>query len=530
VSAMTKPNRASLLASLKSAQSRLGYLSPQAMAEIAEGHGVSESHVYGVASFYSLLYCKPAAKHIIRLCGSLSCHFAGSNGPAESARKVLGIRPGEVTSDGLFAVESVGCLGACGAGPAALIDDRLYTRVDAEKLARLVSAVRDGEPEPADGAFGPDAARAIGGPVLTSKSVERLLCCPKPEGILSAIEASGLRGRGGAAFPTGRKWRICAESPGDAKYVVCNADEGEPGMFKDRYLLVHRPDLMLAGMKLAMRAVGAQKGYVYLRGEYHDAREELEREMGRTPDTSNIGIVSGAGAYVCGEETALLESIEGERGVSRLRPPYPPVSGLFGCPTVINNVETLSLAPLIISRGSEWFRGLGTEESRGVKLFSVSGDVKRPGLIEAPLGMTLSEILDEAEASDVKAALVGGASGTLVPTSEFGRKLCYEDLNPGAGAIIAIGEDRSMRDVVTNLMEFFEHESCGECAPCRIGTARAREILAGARQAGGAAETLRSIGETLVNASRCGLGQTASSALLDALRLFPDEFEWEAGA
>jgi NADH:ubiquinone oxidoreductase subunit F (NADH-binding) len=319
---------------------------------------------------------------------------------------------------------------------------------------------------------------------------------------------------------------LCAESQADEKYVVCNADEGEPGTFKDRYLLAARPELVLGGIVLAAHAVGARTGYLYLREEYHDVQDVIEPIIARTRDSVvDIKLVTGAGAYVCGEETALLESMEGRRGVPRLRPPFPPTAGLFGKPTMLSNVETLASIPLIMARGADWYKTLGTPKSPGTKLFSVSGDVSRPAVIEAPLGTPLQDILAESGAGDLKAALIGGASGRLIPAGDFGRKLCYEDLSPGAGAIIGIGMNRSIRDLMANLMAFFRHESCGECAPCRIGTARAWEILTSERTADDSpAEALGSIGAVLADASRCGLGQTAPVALLDAIELFPDEF------
>jgi [NiFe] hydrogenase diaphorase moiety large subunit len=410
-----------------------------------------------------------------------------------------------------------------------MINDRLHTHLTPEKLAHLISEIRGGRVPPADDAFQTGEVRSIGEAVLTGppmSSEERSLVEGlDAEEILAAVEASGLTGRGGAAFPVGRKWRLCAAASADQRYVVCNADEGEPGTFKDRFLLLERPDLLLLGMVCAARAIGASKGYIYLRKEYSDVEQVLRREIGRFR-LLDIELTMGAGAYICGEETALLESIEGKRGVPRLRPPYPPVSGLFGKPTVINNVETLANVPLIAARGAAWYKGLGTERSSGTKLFSVSGDVAKPGVIEAPFGVTLADILSEAGAGDLKAVLLGGASGCMVPAEQFGRRLCYEDLTPGAGAVIAIGRHRSVRELATNLMAFFEHESCGECTLCRIGTARARAILAGELVVNEpVAEVISSICRALAAASRCGLGQSAPNALLDAIKFFPSEFE-----
>lgn len=360
-----------------------------------------------------------------------------------------------------------------------------------------------------------------------------------PAEIIAAIAESGLRGCGGAGFPVGRKWKTTFEAEGEAKYVVCNADEGEPGTFKDRVILAEWPDLVFDGMTIGGYAIGASQGIVYLRGEYAYLRRGLEERLaarrtagllgdnvfGKPGFSFDIHIHMGQGAYVCGEESALLESIEGRRGEPRNRPPFPAVSGLFGQPTIVNNVETLAWVAALFVKGTDWFRGAGTENSRGYKLLSVSGDVERPGVYEFPMGTTIATVLDAAGATNTKAAMVGGGSGILVPTSEFDRKVCFEDLSTG-GSIIAFDNGRDLLDVVENIQEFFADESCGQCTICRMGNLK---ILEGIRmlQSGTCTtkhlNALCDLGENMRVASKCGLGQASPNLFLSVLKHFRGE-------
>ncbi len=357
--------------------------------------------------------------------------------------------------------------------------------------------------------------------------------------VIAEINASGLKGRGGAGFPTSVKWNLAAAARSDRKYVVCNADEGEPGTFKDRLILSEFPELVLEGMTIAGYAIGAAVGIVYLRGEYSYLRQPLEEVIARRRADNLLGenvlgkegfsfditIRMGAGAYVCGEETALIESLEGHRGESRNRPPFPVDTGFNGHPTIVNNVETLAWAACIMGKGGDWFKSVGTEKSAGIKLFSVSGDCARPGVYEFPLGISISQLLKEVGADQAKAVQVGGASGHCVPASEFDRLLAFEDI-PTGGSIIVFGPQRDMLDVARNFLEFFVEESCGQCTPCREGNAillEGVELLAQGVCSMKYLKDLCSLGESMQLASKCGLGQSSPNAFLSIVKHFKDE-------
>jgi [NiFe] hydrogenase diaphorase moiety large subunit len=360
-----------------------------------------------------------------------------------------------------------------------------------------------------------------------------------PREVLAVVDASGLRGRGGAGFPTSLKWRMAAETSGDQKYVICNADEGEPGTFKDRVILSDYADLVFEGMTIAALVIGAQHGIVYLRAEYTYLRRHLEEVLarrrregllgttigGRKGFNFDIEIRMGAGAYVCGEETALIESLEGQRGEPRNRPPFPIDTGYFGHPTIVNNVETFAWVVCILGRGPEWFKSHGTAKSTGGKLVSVSGDCARPGVYEFPLGITVAEVLDAVGGTGAKAVQVGGASGQCIPASQFDRKIAYEDV-PTGGSVIVFGPHRDMLEVAHNFLEFFIDESCGQCTPCREGVPKLVEGVQRLQQGTCSMdylEELCSLGETLQLAAKCGLGQAAPNALLSIVEHFQDE-------
>lgn len=372
---------------------------------------------------------------------------------------------------------------------------------------------------------------------MTLASIElgagiRNACTEGPDEVITRVKESGLRGRGGAGFPTGLKWDLArqAPAPDGRRYVICNADEGEPGTFKDRVLLEDLADLVFEGMTIAGCAIGASEGIVYLRGEYVYLQDGLEETLARRraagllgagvrgrPDFDfDISIRIGSGAYVCGEETALIESLEGRRGEPRNRLPFPVVRGLYQAPTVVNNVETFAWVAAIMARGSAWFASIGTPGSSGPKLLSVSGDVERPGVYEFPLGVSIHEVLAAAGGEDAKAVIVGGAAGQCVPRRDFGRAIAYDDVSTG-GAFIVLGERRDPLDVAENFMEFFVDESCGQCTPCRIGNVTILEGVRAMRRGEMTAERLRDLvklGHTMQAASKCGLGQCSANVFL----------------
>jgi [NiFe] hydrogenase diaphorase moiety large subunit len=361
-----------------------------------------------------------------------------------------------------------------------------------------------------------------------------------PNAIIDQIADSGLRGRGGAGFPTGFKWRFCAEQKGEQKYVVCNADEGEPGTFKDRVILTEFPDLVLEGMTIAGRAMGATRGIIYLRAEYLYLFRHLKDVIAQRREKGLLGsnihgtkgfefdvdIRIGAGAYVCGEETALIESMEGHRGEPRNRPPFPVHTGFMDNPTVVNNVETLAWVPCIFNKGAKWFSKVGTGSSKGYKLFSVSGDVEQPGVYELPMGITIAELLEEVGGGNAKAVQVGGASGRCVPSTEFeDRIIAFEDM-PTGGSIIVIGPGRDMLMMVKDFLEFFSEESCGQCTPCREGNVKLLEgvhLLEQGKCSMKYLNELCDLGATMQIASKCGLGQSSPNAFLSVVEYFKDE-------
>jgi [NiFe] hydrogenase diaphorase moiety large subunit len=356
--------------------------------------------------------------------------------------------------------------------------------------------------------------------------------------IIAEISASGLKGRGGAGFPTAVKWNFAASAQGERKFVICNADEGEPGTFKDRVILMEHPGLVFEGMTVAAKAIGAREGILFLRGEYSYLRGRLEEALALRRREGLLGrdilgsgldfdirIFMGAGAYICGEETALIEALEGFRGEPRNRPPFPVNTGFLGCPSIVNNVETLAWAACILAQGAPWFRAAGTEKSTGRKLFSVSGDCARPGVYEFPLGISVAELLKEVGGEGAKAAQVGGASGQCVPAKDFGRTIAFEDI-PTGGSVIVFGPQRDMLDVLHNFLEFFNDESCGQCTPCRIGNRKLLEGLEMLRNGTCSMAYLKelcALGETMQLASKCGLGQSSPCAFLSVVENFREE-------
>jgi len=369
----------------------------------------------------------------------------------------------------------------------------------------------------------------------------------QPKDVIEEIKASGLGGRGGAAFPTGMKWEGAASASGKPKYVVNNADESEPGTFKDRVLLEDDPHISLEGMIIAGYAVGAEKGYIYIRGEYRQAEEIVREAIGEAEQQGYLGpnilgtdynfeieIRRGAGAYICGEETALFESIEGKRGFPRIKPPFPTTHGLFGKPTVVNNVETLANVPLIIREGSDALRQNGTEQSPGTKLFCLSGDVASPGVYEVPFGVPLRHLLEDlgggVTGGELQGILFGGAAGAFATEKHLDVILTFEDLREaglplGSGVVMVFNETRDMREVLTGLAHFFADESCGKCYPCQLGTQRQYEILSdvsNGKLRADDVERLTDVGWTMTDSSLCGLGQTAAAAVLSAIETWPE--------
>ena len=365
------------------------------------------------------------------------------------------------------------------------------------------------------------------------KALTKALSTMTPDQVITEIKTSGLRGRGGAGFPTGSKWDSARQSPGNDKFVICNADEGEVGTFKDRYIIENDPFTLVEAIAIAGYAIGSKQTYIYLRAEYRYLADRLQNAIDMAVRRGylkhiNIEIRLGAGAYVCGEESALMESIEGKRGEVRYRPPFPPQSGLHGKPTIINNVETFMNVPRIILNGAAWFSQMGTEKSKGTKVFSITGDVKKPGVYELVLGSPLRELVETiAGGENIKAIQIGGATGRLIPYSMIDTPLAFENIL-GAGAVMVFDKSRDIIDIVYRTQEFLAEESCGKCTPCRQGTEALVELM-GKFVEGKAEEkdikVLRELSSTMMLASMCGLGQAAPNPVLDSLQYFKEEYD-----
>ena len=368
-------------------------------------------------------------------------------------------------------------------------------------------------------------------------ALEKVRNSMTPEQVIEVVKASGLRGRGGAGFGCGLKWELARKAQGDEKFLICNADEGEVGTFKDRFVLENDPFTLIEGMAIAGHAIGAGTAYIYLRAEYHHLLDLLVDAIRQVAERGflehmHVEVREGAGAYICGEESALMNSIEGRRGEARFRPPFPPTQGLFGLPTIINNVETLMNIPPIIARGPQWFEQIGTSHSKGTKVFSISGDVARAGVYELVMGSPLRELVtDLAGARDVKMIQVGGASGRIVPVEMLETPLCYEAVL-GSGGITVFDESRSAIDIVHRCVAFLAEESCGLCTPCRDGTEVMVEIFERLGKGDGAEPDIRALedlSEVMMLSSLCGLGQGAPVPVLDSLRHFRREYDDRIG-
>ncbi len=551
-----------LLQRLNQAQARTRerYVSEGVLKGIAEELTVSTAHARGVATFYSMLSVKPRGRHIIRVCESPPCRLAGGMDLVAKVQSLLGISPGETTADGMFTLEFSSCLGACDKAPALLLDDALYTQVTPEDLPRILDEARKlnwvGPKRTLPAVLGKPRflLRDVGEVDVLEDAVarssyqglKRALTAMTPEEVTSCVKDSGLRGRGGAGFPTGQKWEFTRGASGGQKYLVCNADEGEPGTFKDRLLLEGTPHRVIEGMLITGYATQAAKGFIYIRGEYATAINTIEKALKQARHTGYLGkkilgssfsfdidVVRGAGAYVCGEETSLIESLEGKRGFPRLRPPYPAAVGYLSRPTVVNNVETLANVPDIVRDGVEVYRRLGTSASPGTKLFPLSGAVTWPGVAEAEMGTSLRTLIAEygggmPEGSRFLAALVGGAAGMFLGEDMLDVPLEYDSLAAqgavlGSGAVFVLDAGCNVSSLLTDILHFFAHESCGQCVPCRVGTARLEELMETVARKKGSEKEIDFMLETakwMQETSLCPLGKSCYPLLKSAVKVF----------
>ena len=520
------------------------------IAQQAHTHRVE---VESIVSFYAFLSDKKKGELVIRLCDDIIDRFQGGDAIGMALCKELGIGFGETTPDGMITLEKTPCIGMSDQAPAMMVNDTVITSLTPEKIPDIVNQLRknsdpsalvtqygDGcNADPLVHAMVNNHIREAGAVILSDYRKEaglRKAMTQTPDEVIEDIKTSGLRGRGGAGFLTGLKWELTRQSRGTDKFILCNADEGEPGTFKDRVLLTERPDLVLEGMTVAAYAIGAETGIIYLRGEYAYLREFLEDKINRRRAAHLLGnnilgngdfnfdvrIQMGAGAYVCGEETSLISSCEGTRGDPTDRTPFPVVKGYMVSPTAVNNVESYCCAARIMDKGPGWFSSLGTQRSTGTKLLSVCGDCDRPGIYEVPFGTKLQDLLVRAGADDVACVCVGGPSGQMVGPAQFDRGISYEELSTG-GAVMIFSNQRDILEVAAAFMDFFVDESCGYCVPCRVGNVLLKNRLERVRQGEGAKsdlDYLQRLGESVKLTSRCGLGQTSPNPVLSTLSNF----------
>ncbi len=506
-------------------------------------------------------------KIILRCCMAAGCMSSDSKGVKEQLDKA-------VANAGLqneVEVRGVGCMKLCCEGPLVAVDpqDSLYIKVTAENAPLIIGALQGGktnipQADPKSAFFAKQFSIVLANSgIIDPERIESYIAMDgyqalhevlhemPPKEVVEAMVKSGLRGRGGAGFPTGLKWGTVAKSPGAKKYVVCNADEGDPGAFMDRSVLESDPHSVLEGMAIAAYAVGADQGFIYVRAEYPLAISRLQiaikqaKQNGllgagifESPFNFNIDLRIGAGAFVCGEETALMSSVEGKRGTPRPRPPFPAESGLFGCPTLLNNVETFANVPAIYRKGVEWFAGIGTEKSKGTKVFALAGKIKNTGLIEVPMGTPLRTIVEEMgggapDGGTIKAVQTGGPSGGCIPSQHLDTPVDYESLGKlgsimGSGGMIVMDQTTNMVEIARFFMEFCMDESCGKCIPCRAGTVQMHHILDKIVNRKATARDLAKLEELcdmVRNTSLCGLGQTAPNPTMSTLRFFRNEYE-----
>ena len=552
--------RIRLINVVRKVQAAYGQVSDQLIDMIADALKVPRIEVDGVVSFYHFLTTHKKGKYPIYLNNSAVSEMKGFDEVAGAFKKAAGISFGETTEDGLLSLDETSCIGMSDQEPAALVGGLPFTELTAEKAAKIVEGLKNGEtPRQVAEKFGfSDGNNAHPliksmvknnlikkGPVLFGETqrgaaINKALSMT-PEEVIEELKLSKLRGRGGAGFPTGMKWDFCRRATSDRHYVFCNADEGEPGTFTNRVMLTEIPDLVFEGMTVAGYAIGSHKGILYLRQEYYylvDFLEDvLEKQRadgllgkniaGKEGFDFDIRIQLGAGAYICGEESALINSAEGKRGEPRDRPPFPVQCGYMGYSTLVNNVETLAASARIVEKGGSWFKSFGSAPSSGTKLLSVSGDCRRPGVYELPMGMPVRMILSVIGADDAQAVVVGGPSGRIIGEKEYDRKICYDDLGTG-GAMIVIGPDRDLMDIVYNFVRFFVDESCGWCVPCRVGNRLLKSKLEKIMAGNGTRSDLNELeqwGKTIASSARCGLGQTSANPVLSTLANFRHVYE-----
>ncbi len=558
--------RAAMLPVLRLVQERFGHITPTAEEWVGQLLEVAPSHVHEVVTFYTLFRQQPVGTYHIQVCNNIACALAGASNCVSAISERLGIKPGETTADGKYTLSTVECLCACEAAPVMQVNDRYVGPVLPQTIETLL---RDPASLPALGVM---FRGTVGGtePVLSerfaveqSESLEtsirdgayqaarKAVTSMTPEQVIHEVTASNLRGLGGAGFPTGRKWSFIPKASPKPKFLVVNADEGEPGTIKDRYIITKDPHRLIEGMIIAAYATGCRKAYIYIRGEYAEPTAILQRAIDEAKQHGMLGkrlfntdteleivVHRGAGAYICGEETALLNSLEGYKGFPRLKPPFPAIEGLFASPTVINNVETLACVPPIIAKGAAWFAKLGYTETGGTRLFSVSGHVQRPGLYEASQGVTLRQLIDAAggvpAGRQVKAVVPGGISAKILKADELDVRMDFDSLlaagtMAGSAGVIVMDDTTCMLRALWYASKFFGHESCGQCSPCREGTGWIFKIVDRIMRGEGRAQdldVLLGVARNMEGRTICVFADAAAWPVTSYVGKFRDEFEF----
>ena len=564
--------RSALIPMMMYAQDEYGFVSDEMIAEIARRLDLRTVQVEETLAYYSMLHRKPMGKHHVQICTNVACMLRGGAELFEQAKKRLEIGHKEVTSDGVFSLEEVECIGACTGAPALQVNYDFYENVTPMKFDEIIELLDAGQkapPEPVTfGALHPRNPAET--PVISKrfgirnshkidvylqhdgyKALEKALKEMTPESIIDEVKKSSLRGRGGAGFPTGMKWSFVPKDSPKPKYVICNADESEPGTCKDRPLMEMDPHQMIEGIIIAGRAIGAHLGFIYIRGEYRYVLDIVEGALAEAYRRGYLGknilgsgfdfdlvAHTGAGAYECGEESALMESLEGKRGYPRIKPPFPAVVGLYGCPTIINNVETLSSVPAILLEGGENYANRGTPKNGGTRMLCVAGHVNKPGIYEIPLGMNMKKFIYEVaggipDGKKLKAVIPGGSSCPLLSANEIDIPMDYDSVAKagsmlGSGGMVVMDEDTCMVDMARRIMHFYAHESCGWCIPCREGTAWLRKMLERFHAGLGRPEDIdlvADLSKNMLGRTFCPLGDAAALPTISIVNKWRNEFE-----
>ena len=560
--------RAALLPALRVVERELGAVTEPGMLQVAEILGVSPAHVFGVFTFYTHYRRATDGKYVLQVCSTLPCALKGSERIYDHLVERLGIRNGETTRDGRFTLRKVECLADCDRAPLAQCNDDSVEFLTPERIDELIDQLNRDAPAftrvsaaVPKTKYEPVTLKYVEHPKSHTmkfyeshggyRQAERAVKKLSPAKIIEIVKSSGLRGKGGAGFPAGLKWGFVPKDSPKPRYLICNADESEPGTFKDKMLLEEDPHAVLEGIIIAAKAIGSHHCYIYIRGEFpYGARvlqgavdeatkkKYLGKKIFGTDYALEVTVHRGAGAYICGEETGLITSLEGERGYPKIKPPFPAVEGFFHCPTIVNNVETLASFPPILEKGAEWHTSVGTEKAPGCKIFCLCGHVERPGLYEVPLGTPLREIIYDLgggipDGRSLKAVIPGGISAAVLTPDEIDCTMDFECLKEnktmlGSGGIIVMDDSTCMVDVVWNTLRFFHHESCGQCTPCREGTGWLEKMLARIERGSGTEADLKLIDQicdNMVGRTICVLADAAAMPTQSILKKYRSEFE-----